>query len=112
MSYSIQRAAQPGIAADRFAREIVRFLKARCGALAAAECQTVGRLGQRGRSFPFCHKRRSRMQTPSVQIPVVPVLVVLAWYAGSSCCLLVVLAWFERSWCGSPVVPRRIVCCV
>jgi hypothetical protein len=35
--------AQPGIAADRFAREIVPFLKARCGALAAAECQAVGR---------------------------------------------------------------------
>jgi hypothetical protein len=38
----ITRAAQPGIAADRFAREIVRILKARCGALAAAECQPVG----------------------------------------------------------------------
>ncbi len=35
------RAAQPGIAADRFAREIVAILKARCGALAAAECQPV-----------------------------------------------------------------------
>ena len=34
--------AQPGIAADRFAREIVRFLKAFPGALAAAECQAVG----------------------------------------------------------------------
>ena len=34
--------AQPGIAADRFAREIVRFLKVVGGALAAAECQTVG----------------------------------------------------------------------
>jgi hypothetical protein len=37
-------AAQPGIAADRFAREIVRFLKARPSALAAAECQPVGPL--------------------------------------------------------------------
>jgi len=35
--------AQPGIAADRFAREIVRFLEIVPGALAAAECQTVGR---------------------------------------------------------------------
>jgi len=35
--------AQPGIPADRFAREIVGFLEARCGALAAAECQSVGR---------------------------------------------------------------------
>ncbi len=34
--------AQPGIAADRFAREIVRFLEIVPGALAAAECQTVG----------------------------------------------------------------------
>jgi hypothetical protein len=34
--------AQPGIAADRFAREIVRFLKTSAGALAAAECQPVG----------------------------------------------------------------------
>jgi hypothetical protein len=36
-------AAQPGIAADRFAREIVAILKAFSGALAAAERQTVGR---------------------------------------------------------------------
>jgi hypothetical protein len=36
-------AAQPGIAADRFAREIVGFLKVFLGALAAAECQPVGR---------------------------------------------------------------------
>ena len=34
--------AQPGIAADRFAREIVRFLKVVDSALAAAECQPVG----------------------------------------------------------------------
>ena len=40
-------AAQPGIATDRFAREIVCILKARCGALAAAECQTVRHLWQR-----------------------------------------------------------------
>jgi hypothetical protein len=33
--------AQPGIAADRFAREIVGFLRASSSALAAAECQTV-----------------------------------------------------------------------
>src|SRR3954453_18025803 len=42
-SYSVSR-AQPGIAADRFAPEIVRFLKALPSALAAAECQPVGRL--------------------------------------------------------------------
>jgi hypothetical protein len=35
--------AQPGIAADRFAREIVPFLKAVSNARAAAECQTVER---------------------------------------------------------------------
>jgi hypothetical protein len=35
--------AQPGIAVDRFAREIVRFLKVVGGALAATECQPVGR---------------------------------------------------------------------
>jgi hypothetical protein len=35
--------AQPGIAADRFAREIVGFLKASSSALAAADGQTVGR---------------------------------------------------------------------
>jgi len=40
--YSHDSAAQPAIAADRFAREIVGFLKAFPGALAAAECQTVG----------------------------------------------------------------------
>jgi hypothetical protein len=34
------RAAQPGIAADRFAREILAILKA-LPALAAAECQAV-----------------------------------------------------------------------
>ena len=34
--------AQPGIAADRFAHEIVGFLKVIGGALAAAECQPVG----------------------------------------------------------------------
>ena len=47
------RSAQPGIAADRFAREIVRFLKARYGALAAAECQLVRRLGSVV-AWPFC----------------------------------------------------------
>jgi len=36
-------AVQPGIAADRFAREIVGFLKVVGGALAAADRQTVGR---------------------------------------------------------------------
>jgi hypothetical protein len=36
--------AEHGIAADRFAREIVGFLKASPGALAAAECQIVGPL--------------------------------------------------------------------
>jgi len=35
-------AAQPGIAADRFAREIIGILKASSSALAAAECQAVG----------------------------------------------------------------------
>src|SRR5205085_7199156 len=34
-------AAQPGIAADRFAREIVLFDVILCSALAAAECQIV-----------------------------------------------------------------------
>ncbi len=36
-------AAQPGIAADRFAREIVAILKLSPSALAATECQPVGR---------------------------------------------------------------------
>ena len=36
------RDAEHGIAADRFAREIVGILKALPSALAAAECQTVG----------------------------------------------------------------------
>jgi len=36
------QAAQPGIAADRFAHEIGAFLKVISGALAAAECQAVG----------------------------------------------------------------------
>jgi len=34
--------AQPAVPADRCAREIGGFLKARCGALAAAERQPVG----------------------------------------------------------------------
>jgi hypothetical protein len=38
--------AQPGIAADRFAREIAGFLKASASALAAAECQPVRRPGR------------------------------------------------------------------
>jgi hypothetical protein len=42
--YLKSAAVQPGIAADRFAREIVGFLKVIGGALAAAECQTVGQL--------------------------------------------------------------------
>jgi len=40
---AICRSAQPGIAADRFARKIVGILKASPSALAAAECQPVGR---------------------------------------------------------------------
>jgi len=35
------RSAEHGIAADRCAREIVRFLKVSSSALAAAECHTV-----------------------------------------------------------------------
>jgi hypothetical protein len=38
------RSAEHGIAADRFAREIVGFLKVVGGALAATECQTVRRI--------------------------------------------------------------------
>jgi hypothetical protein len=37
-------AAEQAVAADRFAREIVRFLKASPSALAAAERQALGRL--------------------------------------------------------------------
>jgi len=36
-------AAQPGIAPDRFAHEIVGFITAGSGPRAAAECQAVGR---------------------------------------------------------------------
>jgi hypothetical protein len=43
MPYSTQRPAQHGIAADRFAREIGGILKVSPSALAAAECQPVGR---------------------------------------------------------------------
>src|SRR4029079_9500723 len=39
---SYSAAVQPGIAADRFAREIVCFLKAVSSALAATECHPVG----------------------------------------------------------------------
>jgi len=47
--YLISRSAQPGIAADRFAREIIGFFDViPCGALAAAECQAVGRLEVKG----------------------------------------------------------------
>jgi hypothetical protein len=42
--YCVEDAAQPGIAADRFAREIVCILTAYFGALAATECQPVRRL--------------------------------------------------------------------
>jgi hypothetical protein len=45
-------AAQPAVPADRFAREIVRFLKVSGGALAAAERQPVRRPGSVGAS-PF-----------------------------------------------------------
>jgi hypothetical protein len=56
--------AQPGIAADRFAREIVGFMKARSGALAAAECQPVGRASRS--TTTECVERRpsGRMPTP------------------------------------------------
>jgi len=36
-------AAEQAVAADRFAREIVGFLKSSCSALAAAERQALGR---------------------------------------------------------------------
>jgi len=50
-AYQPSAAAQPGIAADRFAREIVGVLKASPSALAAAECQPVSRRHQtRGHS--------------------------------------------------------------
>jgi hypothetical protein len=39
----MRASAQPGIAVDRFAREIEGILKAAPGALAATECQPVGR---------------------------------------------------------------------
>jgi len=42
------RSAEHGIAVDRFAREIGGILKASPGALAATECQTVGRLRYQG----------------------------------------------------------------
>jgi len=42
------RSAEHGIAVDRCAREIVRFLKASAGALAATECQPVRRPGRVG----------------------------------------------------------------
>jgi hypothetical protein len=57
--------AQPGIAADRFARKIVGFWQASPSALAAAECQAVGR-----RPIPYhspnhtlgdCNPRPQRM---------------------------------------------------
>jgi hypothetical protein len=41
-AFPAESRAQPGTAADRFAHEIVPFLKAAPGALAAAECQAVG----------------------------------------------------------------------
>ena len=45
--FTRSQVAQPGIAADRVAREIVDILKARRGALAAAECQPVRHPWQR-----------------------------------------------------------------
>jgi hypothetical protein len=47
MPYSNQRPAQHGIAADRFARAIVGILKAAPSALAAPECQPVGRFARK-----------------------------------------------------------------
>ena len=41
----LDQVAEHAYAADRFAREIMRFLKVVGGALAAADRQTVGRLG-------------------------------------------------------------------
>jgi len=52
--YDAERAsvtAQPGVAADRFAREIVGILKAFPSALAAAECQPVRPLNKRQCQF-------------------------------------------------------------
>jgi hypothetical protein len=72
------------------------FLKLSDAALAAAECQAVGRLGQRGGSSLFwLYESISDVQARCARL-VVPVPVVLAW--------------FDRPWCGTPVVHRVIVC--
>ena len=53
----LDRVAEHAVAADRFAREIVRFLKVVGGALAAAERQLVGR--QAITALPFPHSEDS-----------------------------------------------------
>jgi hypothetical protein len=64
---TIEGAAQHGVPADRFAREIVRFWRDCCGALATAEHQAVGRLGSVIGTPVLVPLRRSRMYTPVVQ---------------------------------------------
>jgi hypothetical protein len=62
-------AAEHGIAADRFAREIVGILKAHSGALAAAECQTVSPQLQTPSTFSGVGWTLMR-DTPRLDIPV------------------------------------------
>jgi len=84
-------AAQPGIAADRFAREIVRFLTLLPARSRQLNAKPFGGCGSVV-GTPFCVFHPARSATPVVPVSVVPVRVVLAWY--------------DRPWCGKRVVQR------
>ena len=103
-------AAEHAHATDRFAREIVPFLKVIGGALAAADGQTVGRLVSVV-DIPFLALiRRSRFSHARCASSVVPKPVVLAWFGRSWCGLPVVQVWYEHPLCGAPVIGSLIVC--
>jgi len=94
--------AQPGIPADRFAREIVRFLKVASSALAAAECQPVGRAGKEGGVRKHAIGQRGGCLAWSVR----PCGSCLVWQQNAAS-----LGTFGRgagASCGSPM-PRRSV---
>jgi len=85
------RSAEQAVAADRFAREIVRFLTH----FVARSRRLNGRRSASGerRYHPFCdmmgliaHPERRLCQSRGMQVPVMP-------------------EWYEGPFCGLPVVP-------
>jgi len=98
--HAIGAAAQHGVPADRFAREIAGFLTLPPGALAAAERQPVRHPWQ-GTLFPLLHldavngdSRRPVLQPPSCRSPFCRSGTQARCAEGSWC-----RAWYERPWC-------------